>query len=154
MENPIIKVEGLTKQIQGKEILKNVSFSVNEVSITGLVGPNGSGKTTIIRLLSGVIEATGGDIRVMEKNPLTNGEEIRRNTGIVTETTNLYDEMTAWENLMYFSKLYGVSDPKRAEELLKEFGMWKHKDSSISTFSTGMKKRISLAKALLQRPII
>lgn len=154
MINDIIQVEGLCKEMKGKEIVKNVSFSVKEGSITGLLGPNGSGKTTIIRLLSGVIEPSSGDIRVMGHNPLTNGEEIRKNSGIVTETTSLYEEMTAWENLMFFSKIYGVHDSKRAEELLEAFGMWEHKDSTISTFSTGMKKRVSLAKALLQKPRI
>ena len=104
MANQIIRVEGLCKEIKGKEILKNVTFSVKEGSITGLLGPNGSGKTTIIRLLSGVIEPSSGDIRVMDQNPLTNGEEIRKKSGIVTETTSLYEEMTAWENLHVFLK--------------------------------------------------
>ncbi len=154
MLNHIIKVEGLYKQFKGKEILKNVSFSVKEGTITGLLGPNGSGKTTIIRLLSGVIEPSNGEIQVMGRNPFANGDEIRKNIGIVTETASLYEEMTAWENLMFFSEIYGVTDSKRAEELLRAFGMWKHKDSTISSFSTGMKKRVSLAKALLQKPKI
>lgn len=154
MKSGIIEVSGLSKHFQGKEVVKNLSFSVQEGTITGLLGPNGSGKTTIIRLLNGVIAPTAGELKVIGQNPLTGGDEIRKQTGIVTETTSLYQEMTAWDNLMFFSSIYGMNDSRRAEELLKAFGMWKHKDSAVGTFSTGMKKRVSLAKALLQRPKI
>lgn len=151
---PIIEVKNLFKKLGEKEILHNISFSINEGEIVGLLGPNGSGKTTMIRLLNGVIDSSGGDIKVLDLDPKHEGETVRRQSGIVTESTNLYHEMSAWENLMFFSNIYGVDDKQRAEELLKDFGMWEHKDELVGSFSTGMKKRVALAKALLQRPKI
>lgn len=148
----IIKVKNLSKTIGTNEILRNVSFDIKEGSINGLLGPNGSGKTTMIRLLNGVIIPTEGEIEVMGYSPSTDGATIRQGSGIVTETTNLYHEMSAWDNLMFFSEMYGIHNPKRAEELLRHFHMWEHKDEAVGSFSTGMKKRVALVKALLPSP--
>lgn len=152
MKELIIQVKHLQKTFNNRLILKDISFEVEKGSINGLLGPNGSGKTTMIRLLNGVITPTGGEISIMGFTPETDGETIRRNSGIVTESTNLYHEMTAWDNLMFFSKIYGVNDKERAEELLRAFDMWEHKDGAVGSFSTGMKKRVALAKSLLHRP--
>jgi ABC-2 type transport system ATP-binding protein len=148
----IIEAEKISKSFNDREILKDVSFSIKEGSINGLLGPNGAGKTTIIRLLNGVIDATSGTMKVMNYNPKTNGDEIRRRAGIVTESASLYHDMTAWDNLVFFSKIYGAYDPKRIAYLLEQFDMTAHKDQLVGSFSTGMKKRISLAKALLHKP--
>ncbi|PGK52304.1 ABC transporter ATP-binding protein [Priestia megaterium] len=152
MTNPIISVQHLSKSFNKQEILSNVSFDVQEGSINGLLGPNGSGKTTIIRLLNGVISPSQGKMELLGFNPITHGEEIRAHSGIVTESTNLYHEMSAWDNLMFYSKLYNVQDKERAKSLLTMLDMYQHKDKKVGTFSTGMKKRVSLAKALLNRP--
>jgi ABC-2 type transport system ATP-binding protein len=148
----LIEVDKVSKQFNNREILKDVSFTIKEGSITGLLGPNGAGKTTIIRLLNGVIEATTGMMEVMKFNPSHQGDEIRKRAGVVTESASLYHDMTAWDNLVFFSKIYGQYDPKRIHYLLEQFDMLTHKDQLVGTFSTGMKKRISLAKALLHRP--
>lgn len=150
----IIKVKNLSKTIGQNEILTNLSFTIKEGSINGLLGPNGSGKTTMIRILNGVISPTEGEIEVLGVSPESDGRLIREQSGIVTETTNLYHEMSAWDNLMFFSEMYGVSNPGRAEELLRSFQMWEHKDKLVGSFSTGMKKRVALAKALLPNPKI
>lgn len=150
----IIRVKGLSKKINEKSILRDIEFEIAEGEITGLLGSNGSGKTTMIRLLNGVIDCTEGTVEVFGLDPNLDGEEVRKQCGIVTESTNLYHEMTPWENLMFFSTLYGIDDNERAEELLRRFGMWSHKDEVLGSFSTGMKKRVALAKALLHRPKI
>lgn len=150
----VVEVKKLSKSFKKKQIINEISFTIEEGSIVGLLGPNGSGKTTIIRLLNGVINATAGEIRVLGYDPQKDGKEIRKNAGIVTESTSLYHEMTAWENLMFFAELYEVKGIERIEYLLKEFGMWEHRDELVGSFSTGMKKRISLAKALLHQPKI
>ncbi|RFU64151.1 ABC transporter ATP-binding protein [Peribacillus glennii] len=142
----------VTKKINGHSILADVSFSIEKGSITGLLGPNGAGKTTIIRLLNGVIDASHGRISVLGKNPKTEGEEIRKNSGIVTESASLYHDMTAWDNLKFFSRIYGVNDERRITYLLDQFDLLEVKDKLVGTFSTGMKKRVSLAKALLHNP--
>ncbi|WP_180954577.1 ABC transporter ATP-binding protein [Bacillus sp. V5-8f] len=152
MNNSIIEVTEVAKTINGQSILTDVSFSIEKGSITGLLGPNGAGKTTIIRLLNGVIDATCGTISVLGKNPITEGDEIRKNSGIVTESASLYNDMTAWENLKFFAKIYGVNDERRLSYLLDQFDLLEVKDKPVGTFSTGMKKRVSLAKALLHHP--
>ncbi|PLR96749.1 ABC transporter ATP-binding protein [Bacillus sp. T33-2] len=148
----IIEVNDVHKSFNGRAILTDVSFSIQEGTINGLLGPNGAGKTTIIRLLNGVIDATGGEMSVLGYNPKTDGNEIRKKAGIVTESASLYHDMSAWDNLVFFSKIYGAADKKRIEYLLEQFDMTAHKDQLVGTFSTGMKKRISLAKALLHKP--
>ncbi len=148
----LIEVSNVDKAFNDKKILNNVSFTVKEGSINGLLGPNGAGKTTMIRLLNGVIHPTGGEINVMGYDPQKNGDEIRRRAGIITESAALYHDMTAWENLSFFARIYGAYDVKRIDYLLQQFNMVQHKDELVGTFSTGMKKRISLAKALLHKP--
>lgn len=148
----IIEVHNVSKQFNNREILKDVSFTINKGSINGLLGPNGAGKTTIIRLLNGVIESTSGVMKVMSFDPKKQGDEIRKRVGIVTESASLYHDMTAWDNLVFFSKIYGKYEPKRITRLLEQFDMLSFKDQLVGSFSTGMKKRISLAKALLHHP--
>ncbi|RFU70052.1 ABC transporter ATP-binding protein [Peribacillus saganii] len=150
----IIEVENIQKEFNRKPILKDVSFSIKEGSINGLLGPNGAGKTTIIRLLNGVINATDGDMKVMGLDPRKDGDEIRKRAGIVTESASLYHDMSAWDNLVFYSKIYNAYDPKRITQLLEQFEMLPFKDQLVGLFSTGMKKRISLAKALLHKPKI
>lgn len=148
----IIEVNQVSKQFNDRIILKDVSFTIKEGTINGLLGPNGAGKTTIIRLLNGVIEATTGMMKVMAFDPQFQGDEIRKRVGIVTESASLYHDMTAWDNLVFFSKIYGKYDTKRIAHLLEQFDMLGFKDQLVGSFSTGMKKRISLAKALLHNP--
>lgn len=150
----IIEAFDVDKAFNGRDILKGVSFSIKEGSIIGLLGPNGAGKTTMIRLLNGVINATSGKMRVMGYDPQTEGDEIRKRAGIVTESAALYHDMSAWDNLVFFSKIYNAHDPKRITHLLEQFEMFEKKDHLVGTFSTGMKKRITLAKALLHKPTI
>ncbi|MEH7254202.1 ABC transporter ATP-binding protein [Neobacillus niacini] len=148
----IIEVNQVSKHFNNREILKDVSFTIKEGTINGLLGPNGAGKTTIIRILNGVIDATSGMMSVMGFDPSTQGDEIRSRAGIVTESASLYHDMTAWDNLVFFSKIYGKYDPRKITYLLQQFDMLAYKDQLVGSFSTGMKKRISLAKALLHSP--
>lgn len=149
-----ISVEQVSKSFQNKKILNDVSFSIEKGSITGLLGPNGAGKTTIIRLLNGVISPEGGKLSVGGFNPYEEGESIRKISGVVTESAALYHELSAYDNLHFYARIYGVEDLSRIDYLLEQFDMTKFKDQKVGTFSTGMKKRISLARALLHRPEI
>nr|WP_263328264.1 ABC transporter ATP-binding protein [Neobacillus sp. Marseille-Q6967] len=148
----IIEAVQVSKHFNNREILKDVSFSIKEGSINGLLGPNGAGKTTMIRLLNGVIDASSGTMRVMSFDPQSQGDKIRKKAGIVTESASLYHDMTAWDNLAFFAKIYNAYQPERIVYLLEQFDMLKHKDQLVGSFSTGMKKRIALAKALLHKP--
>jgi ABC-2 type transport system ATP-binding protein len=151
-EMNILEVKNVSKEFGKQKVVNQVSFSISEGSIVGLLGPNGAGKTTMIRLLNGVIDPTAGSIEVLGMDPKQNGEKIREISGIVTESASLYHEMSAWDNLKFFAKIYRTHDDNRIEYLLKQFDMWEHKDKLVGTFSTGMKKRIALAKALLHKP--
>jgi ABC-2 type transport system ATP-binding protein len=148
----IIEAFHVDKEFNGRAILKDVNFTIKEGSIIGLLGPNGAGKTTMIRLLNGVIDTTNGKMKVMGFDPQSQGDEIRKRAGIVTESAALYHDMSAWDNLVFFSKIYNAYDPKRITHLLEQFEMVDKKDHLVGTFSTGMKKRITLAKALLHKP--
>lgn len=149
---PMIEAEGVSKAYDGRPVLRDMTFQVREGEIVGLLGPNGAGKTTMVRLLNGVILPDGGRIRVNGMNPSEEGDTIRGISGIVTEGAGLYHEMSAAANLRFFAELYGCPDEKRIDGLLARFGLEEHRDKPVGTFSTGMKKRLALAKAMLHRP--
>jgi ABC-2 type transport system ATP-binding protein len=153
MEN-LIEVQGLVKAFDKQVVLKNVDFRVKKGEIIGLLGPNGAGKTTFIRLLNGVIKPDKGTIRVKGMDPASGGDEIRKISGIVTESAGLYHQLSGKENLQFFADLYGVKGLKRVEELLGLFDLEEHQDKQVGKYSTGMKKRLALAKALLHHPEI
>lgn len=150
----MIELHGVSKRFGTHPVLTEFSMTVGRGEIVGLLGPNGSGKTTSIRLTNGVIRPDAGTITVAGYDPAHDGEAIRRLSGILTETAGLYPGMTGLENLRFYSDLYGVTDRNRPLELLSEFGLTDAKDKKAGTYSTGMKKRLGLAKALLHRPEI
>lgn len=149
-----INVEGLYKSFGQQTVLENVNFKVKKGEIVGLLGPNGAGKTTFLRILNGVIKPEKGSISLNGMNPASEGDEIRRISGIVTESAGLYHQMSGKENLELFAELYGVSNKGRVPELLDLFDLKEHQDKPVGKYSTGMKKRLALAKALLHKPDI
>lgn len=149
-----IVVEDIAKAYGGLPILDGISFSMNRGEVVGLVGPNGSGKTTLIRLLNGVIAPDRGKITIDGKNPVWDGNVIRAMCGTLTEEAGLYEELTAYQNLAFFAKLYHVQNLSRIEELLRQLHLDHVQHNKVGTFSTGMKKRLQLAKVLLHQPAI
>ncbi|WKA54576.1 ABC transporter ATP-binding protein [Planococcus shixiaomingii] len=150
----LIEVKGLAKSFGKQLVLKNVNFRVNTGEIIGLLGPNGAGKTTFIRLLNGVIKPDAGTILVNGMDPAIDGDGIRKISGIVTESAGLYHQLSGKENLEFFADLYGVKEKDRAEELLRLFDLEAHQHKQVGKYSTGMRKRLALAKALLHKPEI
>ncbi|WP_191556302.1 ABC transporter ATP-binding protein [Metabacillus idriensis] len=148
----MIEVADVSKKFGSQTVLKNVNFKAEEGKIVGLLGPNGAGKTTFIRILNGVIKADSGMISILNHDPLKNGDEIRKISGIVTEGAGLYHQLSGEENLAFFADLYGVKNKARIRQLLELFDLEDHKDKPAGTYSTGMKKRLALAKALLHSP--
>ncbi|MCP8970651.1 ABC transporter ATP-binding protein [Ectobacillus ponti] len=147
-----IEAKGLKKQFGTQAVLEDVSFSVPAGSTVGLLGPNGSGKTTIVRLLNGVIRPDGGSMLVGDWDPIRHGDEIRAHSGVLTEGAGLYFEMTGLENLRFFAKLYRAYDETRIQQLLEEFQLGEHQHKKAGTYSTGMKRRLGMIKALLHQP--
>ncbi|MFC0186875.1 ATP-binding cassette domain-containing protein [Fictibacillus aquaticus] len=152
MSVPFIESENVSKDFNGQRVLQNVSFSIDEGEVVGLLGPNGSGKTTMIRLLNGVINPSSGKMRVGDYNPEKNADDIRSMSGILTDGAGLYQEMTGLENLVFFSKLYKAYDLKRIKLLLEEFGLAEAQYKNVGKYSTGMKRRLGMIKAILHKP--
>lgn len=156
MENSIV-IEHLFHRFNGRYALQDLSYEVRQGEVFALLGPNGAGKTTTIRLLNGLYKPSSGTIHVFGKNPVNQGSEIRKQTGVLTETSALYERLTARENLIFFGRMYGVVESvllKRTEETLQYFELAKRADDRVSTFSKGMKQRLALARAFLNDPQI
>ncbi len=156
MENSI-HIEHLSHRFDGRFALSDLSYEVRKGEVFALLGPNGAGKTTTIRLLNGLYKPTSGTIRVFGKDPVTAGSQIRQETGVLTETSALYERLTARENLAFFGRLYGIPESvllKRTDEFLQFFALESRAGDRVSTFSKGMKQRLALARAFLNLPRI
>lgn len=154
MSKIMIELNQVTKRFGTHPVVDDLSFQVRPGEILGLIGPNGSGKTTTIRLINGVLRPNTGSIAVNGYDPIHDGDAIRRASGILTESAGFYAHMSGLENLRFFAALYGVTDQNRPMALLEEFGLAAHRDQKAGAYSTGMKKRLGLAKALLHEPEI
>ncbi len=153
----MITVENLTKEFETVTAVKNISFNIDDGEIFGFLGPNGAGKTTTIRMLSTLIGPTSGTIRIDGRDPKNDGAYIRSIIGLLTESPGLYEKISAYENLNYFSSFYDIPDDKRIsniEKYLKMFGLWERKDDLAGTYSKGMKQKLALTRALIHDPKI
>jgi ABC-2 type transport system ATP-binding protein len=153
----VIQASDLTKLYEKILAVDHINFEVKEGEIFGFLGPNGAGKTTTIRLLTGLSRPTAGKASVMSFDVNTEIIEAKRYIGVVPELSNLYDELSALDNLLFMAQLYGVPRTqrrKRAEELLNAFGLFERKDSPFRTFSRGMKRALTIAAALIHDPKI
>jgi ABC-2 type transport system ATP-binding protein len=151
----VIEMRALARQFGHVKALNGLSGDVQAGEVFGLLGPNGAGKTTTVRLLNGVLAPTSGQARVLGLDPVAQGAELRRRTGVLTETPSLYERLTARDNLTIFGKLYGLHGQAltaRVNELLYLFGLAERADDRAGGFSKGMKQRLALARALLHDP--
>jgi ABC-2 type transport system ATP-binding protein len=150
-----IQTDKLTRYFGNRAAICDVSLYVEPGEVFGVLGPNGAGKTTMVRLLNGVLAPSAGSCRVLGFDPAKDGGEVRRRTGVLTESPALYERMTARENLTFFGTLYGMSDQQlvvRCSEMLEAFGLAERADDRVGSFSKGMKQRLALARALLHNP--
>ncbi len=133
MTIPIIQLNNVSKAYGSKPVIREVTFQVYPSEIVGLLGPNGSGKTTAIRLMNGVILPQSGEITVAGHHPGRNGEATRKISGLLTESAGFYLHMSGLDNLRFFGELYGVNDSQRPVALLDEFGLSQHGDQKVGT---------------------
>ena len=150
-----IEVKGLTKSYDGILAVDHIDFDVKHGEIFGFLGPNGAGKTTTIRILAGLSKPTEGSARVLGFDIETAITEAKKHIGVVPELSNLYEELSAADNLYFMSNLYGVASKnrkERVEQLLKRFRLYDRKDHLFSTFSRGMKRALTIAAALVHKP--
>ena len=139
----------------GKEALKQLSLSLSTGEVFGFLGPNGAGKTTTVKLLTGVLTPSGGSCDIMGVNPNIQPEKAHLLSGIVTEHAQMYDNLTGMENLIFYAAAFGLGQKEgkqRGESLLRELELTEAKDRKLATYSTGMRQRLSLARALLHCP--
>ena len=153
-----INVEELSKTFFGGTVaVDGIRFSLNRGEIFGFLGPNGAGKTTTVKLLCGMLTPSGGKCQVLGIDPTQNPEQLHQKVGVVTEHAQMYDHMTAWDNLQFYGTLFGMSRSEcadRAKQLLHRLELADVMDRKLATYSTGMRQRLSLARALLHRPQI
>ncbi|TWU48135.1 ATP-binding cassette domain-containing protein [Rubripirellula reticaptiva] len=156
----MIHVQHLTKTYEDLSrgsfvAVDRVSFSVRPGEIFGLLGANGAGKTTVMRILSTVLTPTHGIATVAGFDVIRDAAEVRRNIGFVSNNTAIYDRMTAWEMVNYFGKLHGMPKAElrdRLETLFTQLRMNEFRDVPGSKMSTGMKQKVSIARAMVHDP--
>ncbi len=154
-DDPVIDIRGLTKRFGAFTAVDNLSFSVERGEIFGLLGPNGSGKTTTINVISGLSRPTCGRVFVLGYDIAENPRAVRAALGAVPQETALYEELTAWHNLAFHAEIYGVPSKerdRRIEDLLSLVQLSDRRNSRVGTFSGGMKRRLALARSLLHDP--
>jgi len=153
----VIETEGLTKKFGDLTAVDSVSFKVEEGEVFGFLGPNGAGKTTTVRMLCCLISKTSGEARIADYDVGKDSDslKIRKLIGFVPDSVGLYDDLTAYDNLEFYGKLYGCTEVQRRENIerfLKMLGLWDKKDVTAGTFSKGMKQKLAIARALIHDP--
>ena len=145
-------LENISKSINGKQILKNISFSVEQGQIFGYLGPNGAGKTTTIRIILGLYEQFTGQINFNGDSSINNQKKY---LGFMLEDDGLYGNLTLLENLKFYSNIYKLDFQKiknTIDDLLVKFDLSANKDNKVSAFSHGMKQKVSFIRAIIHDP--
>lgn len=154
MENTVIEVKNLTKQFMKQKAVDDVSFRINRGMICGLIGQNGAGKTTIMKMLGGLIIPTGGEIAIFGGSSEKELAKARSRMSFIIETPYAKADMTARENLIKQCLQKGVGDKKRVDEVLEIVGLADTGNKKAKNFSLGMRQRLGIAGALLTNPEI
>lgn len=151
-----ITAEGLCKQFPGGTVaVDGIDLGIAAGEVFGFLGPNGAGKTTTVKLLTGMLRPSGGGCRVFGADPGADPVTVHGFSGIVTEHAQMYDHLTGMENLCFYGRLFGLGAAEsraRAGELLCRLELSDAGDRALGTYSTGMRQRLSLARAMLHRP--
>ena len=155
MTDAAIRAVNLTRDFPSVRALDNVTLEVAAGTVFGFLGPNGSGKTTTIRLLLGLLEPTAGHAVVLGRDTRRGADEIRRLSGALLEHSGLYERLSAEDNLEFYARVWRISSGPRRErirELLDRLGLWERRKESVGSWSRGMKQKLAIARVLLHRP--
>jgi ABC-2 type transport system ATP-binding protein len=153
----IVKVTNLTKKYGSLIAVDNIAFSINKAEIFGFLGPNAAGKTTTINMLIGMAKVTGGRIFYKDNDITDKIKKFQGYIGVVSDESNLYEELTGFENLCFCASLYGINRPKReerAKQLLEIFQLSDAADKRFKAYSKGMKRKLTIAASLVHEPEI
>lgn len=157
MSECAIRTEHLTCHFGDTRAVDDLSLEVPKRIVFGFLGPNGSGKTTTIRLLLGLLEPTYGTAQVLGFDTRTQADQIRNRSGALLEHTGLYERLSAKENLEFYGRIYRLERARlegRIKELLTHFGLWERRHERVGTWSRGMKQKVAIARTLLHRPSV
>jgi len=150
-----VQVRDLTRAFGVRKALDRVSFDLPSGAFLSIFGPNGAGKTTLVRVLTTLLNPSSGTASVCGYDVVAEAVELRHRIGLISHNPLLYPDLTAEENLLFFSEMYGLEDPKtRVRELLVSVELDHRRLDVVSTFSRGMLQRLSIARALLHHPDI
>lgn len=141
----------------GNKAVDGISFCLEKGEIFGFLGPNGAGKTTTIKLLCGMLAPSSGSCRVFDIDPAQNPEKVHQMAGVITEHAQMYDHLSGMDNLIFYGTLFGMNRSdceKRAKDLLKRLDLTDAQHRKLSAYSTGMRQRLSLARAMMHSPQI
>lgn len=150
--NEVIKVENLTRRFGEFVAVDHVNFAVNEGEVVGYLGPNGSGKTTTIRMLLGLLEPDEGKAAVLGFDAFRQSEEVRARTGYMSQKFAIYDDLTVLENLTFYGGVYGITDKARIARTLELVSLNGHESTLTRSLSAGWRQRLALAIALVHEP--
>lgn len=152
-EAPAAEARGVTKRFGARAALRGVDVAVQRGERVALFGPNGSGKTTFLRIMAGLTQPTRGEVRIAGMDYRRGGQALRLRVGVTGHHPYLYDDLTAEENLVFYARMFGVSDPRgRAQAVLEAVGMAQRRRDKVRGLSRGMQQRVALARAMLHDP--
>ena len=146
-----INVQDLTRDYNGLRAVDGISFAVEPGEIFGFLGPNGAGKTTTIKMLTGQLRPTSGEAQVMGCDVVTERQRLKPQIGVVFDSQNIYERLSARDNLRFYARLYRIKKA-RVEQVLAQVGLTDRARDKIKTYSNGMKQRLVIARALLHKP--
>jgi ABC-2 type transport system ATP-binding protein len=155
MNNPIIHIQDLTRDFNTVRAVDHLSLDIPPGIVFGFLGPNGSGKTTTIRLLLGLLEPTHGSASVFGFDTRGEAVKIREQTGALLEHSGLYERLSAEDNLDFYGRVYHLPTRQRQariKELLEHMGLWERRKETVGNWSRGMKQKLAIARALVHQP--
>ena len=152
MDQAAIQVDDLTRRFGDFVAVDHISFRVRAGEIVGYLGPNGSGKTTTIRMLLGLLRPSEGRASVLGFDIARQSEQIRVRCGYMSQKFAIYDDLTVWENLRFYAGVYGINDKAAIQQTLAHVGLSGHEKGLTRELSTGWRQRLALAIALIHNP--
>jgi ABC-2 type transport system ATP-binding protein len=152
MSEPVIVVDGLTRRFGDFVAVDHVSFEVQAGEVVGYLGPNGSGKTTTIRMLLGLLAPSEGRASVLGFDAFRQSEQVRVRAGYMSQKFAIYDDLTVWENLQFYGGIYGITDRARIHQTLEHVGLALHESTLTRELSGGWRQRLALGIALVHSP--
>ena len=146
----MIKLYNIVKRFSNQNVINNITLDIPKGLIFGLLGPNGAGKTTLIRMMCGILKSDSGTITINNK-PV---EEAKNIFGYVSQSFGQYEELTVWENVEFYARMYGVTETKRLNTLLERYNLEQFRNIQAGALSGGYKRRLALVCALAHDPLV